>query len=52
MLTKHRGTDTLEWIVVTAIILGVIGTALWLLSSNIGARLQGMSTDLGAGGAE
>lgn len=51
MLRNHSGVDTLEWIVVGAIVLAVVGTALWALSQALANRLQAMSADLGAGGA-
>ena len=47
MFRHHRGTDTMEWVVVTVIVLGVVGTAILLLSNALGGRLAGMDAELG-----
>jgi len=48
MFSRHNGTSTLEWIVLGAIVLSVIGTALWYVAGSIAAKLQDVNGAIGS----
>jgi hypothetical protein len=48
MFTGHRGTTTLEWVVLSAIIIVIIGGTLWAVAQSISAKLQDVNVAIGS----
>ena len=48
MLTKHKGDAMLEWVILAAVILAVIGTALYAVTVSISTKLQNVNAQIGS----
>lgn len=47
MFRNHTGTSTLEWVVVAAIIIAVVGGALYLLGQTINDKIREINVQVG-----
>ncbi len=48
MFSDHRGDAILEWVVLGAIVIAVIGGVLFAVSQSIAAKLQGINVQIGS----
>jgi hypothetical protein len=48
MFTCHRGTAILEWIVLGALVIAVIGGAMWYVAQSIAAKLNQVNVAIGS----
>ena len=48
MLTKHYGDAILEWIILGAIVIAVIGGVLYAVSQSIANKLQEINVQIGS----
>jgi hypothetical protein len=48
MFTHHYGDAILEWVVLGAIVIAVIGGVLYTVSQSIASKLQGINVQIGS----
>ncbi len=48
MLTKHNGDAILEWIILGAIVIAVIGGVLYAVSQSIANKLRDVNVQIGS----
>jgi hypothetical protein len=48
VLLKHKGTSTLEWIVLAILLVSLVGGAVFTLGSTISAKLQAINVQIGS----
>ena len=48
MFKNHQGDAILEWIVLGAVVIAVIGGALYAVSQSISSKLQGINVQIGS----
>ena len=48
VLTNHQGDAMLEWVILAAVILAVIGTALYAVTASISTKLQNVNAQIGS----
>ena len=48
MFTQHHGNAILEWIVLGAIVIAVIGVALYAIATSISNKLQEINVEIGS----
>jgi len=48
MFTSHHGTAILEWVVLGALVIAVIGGAIWYVAQSIAAKLNDVNVAIGS----
>ena len=48
MFTNHRGDAILEWIILGAVVITVIGAALYAIATSISSKLQEINVGIGS----
>ena len=48
MFTRHHGDAILEWIILGAVVIAVIGVALYAIATSISNKLQEINVQIGS----